>query len=346
LSKLSDDIQTLVDEGVINESTALRISAYYAANQTDPTSRLMLAFGILASLLIGLGVILIIGHNWDTLPIIYLMPSTMVAICYFIGLTHLSPSGGGAGWHTNEAPFIPYKSLTMAALALPYLFSLCQNSPKKYTTTFLHWAAGISIFWIFLRDSFRMGQEATFELMIVFAIFYGVGYLSYFKDKKLISNPYVIIGSLGSVIILFMSSFGKFFDIGVNEADPKKITLYFLFAAALLMWNLYKKNIELKYPLHFIFLLFLPIYFVLDMRPAPMVISNILLAIVGLEYLMRGYQKNNLLFYNYGLFILCAQIVARFLEWELSFLVRGICFVILGILFFAANYHLMKKRSA
>ena len=48
--------------------TGDKISNYYKKQPENP-NRLLLAFGILAAILIGLGIILIMAHNWENLSV-------------------------------------------------------------------------------------------------------------------------------------------------------------------------------------------------------------------------------------------------------------------------------------
>ncbi len=57
----------LVREGLITADQAERIRARYAADPQRSGNRMLLVFAILGSLLVGLGIILIIAHNWDEL---------------------------------------------------------------------------------------------------------------------------------------------------------------------------------------------------------------------------------------------------------------------------------------
>lgn len=61
------DIPELVKTGVITQDTADRIQDYYKNKGSSSTNRLFIVFGILGAILIGLGIILIIAHNWDEL---------------------------------------------------------------------------------------------------------------------------------------------------------------------------------------------------------------------------------------------------------------------------------------
>jgi uncharacterized membrane protein len=58
----------LVQEKVISAETADQIRHYYQHREGKPTQVLLAVTGILGALLVGLGIILILAHNWDGLP--------------------------------------------------------------------------------------------------------------------------------------------------------------------------------------------------------------------------------------------------------------------------------------
>ena len=61
------DIPELLRTDVISQETADRIRDYYRNKGSSSTNRLFIVFGILGAILVGLGIILIIAHNWDEL---------------------------------------------------------------------------------------------------------------------------------------------------------------------------------------------------------------------------------------------------------------------------------------
>jgi uncharacterized membrane protein len=65
---LLKDLPDLVNAQVITEETAERIRTYYSGQTSHSTNRLFIVFGILGALLVGMGIVLIIAHNWDILP--------------------------------------------------------------------------------------------------------------------------------------------------------------------------------------------------------------------------------------------------------------------------------------
>jgi len=62
------ELPDLIQAKVITEETAQRIKDYYDHQPSQSANRLFIVFGILGSLLVGMGIVLIIAHNWDTLP--------------------------------------------------------------------------------------------------------------------------------------------------------------------------------------------------------------------------------------------------------------------------------------
>ncbi|MEM8507069.1 MAG: DUF2157 domain-containing protein [Bacteroidota bacterium] len=61
------DIPELIKAKVITQETADRIQEYYKTKSSASTNRLFTVFGVLGAILVGLGIILILAHNWDQL---------------------------------------------------------------------------------------------------------------------------------------------------------------------------------------------------------------------------------------------------------------------------------------
>ena len=62
------ELPDLIEAQVITEETAQRIKDYYDHQPGQSANRLFIVFGILGRLLVGMGIVLIIAHNWDNLP--------------------------------------------------------------------------------------------------------------------------------------------------------------------------------------------------------------------------------------------------------------------------------------
>ena len=59
------ELRHLVDAEVISEETAIQIQEYYKSRRNEPSNRFTIVLSILGALLVGLGIVLVIAHNWD-----------------------------------------------------------------------------------------------------------------------------------------------------------------------------------------------------------------------------------------------------------------------------------------
>ena len=64
---IQKDIQELLKAEVISKEVASKIEVYYKSKSSSSSNKQFIAFGILGAMLVGLGIILIIAHNWDEL---------------------------------------------------------------------------------------------------------------------------------------------------------------------------------------------------------------------------------------------------------------------------------------
>lgn len=62
---LVNDLAELVKAGVISPETAANIRNYYGEKGGQANNRLLVVFGIIGAVLVGLGIILVLAHNWD-----------------------------------------------------------------------------------------------------------------------------------------------------------------------------------------------------------------------------------------------------------------------------------------
>lgn len=67
IPRITEALPELVRDGVISAEQAERIRARYAGDAERGGNRMLLVFSILGSLMVGLGIILIIAHNWADL---------------------------------------------------------------------------------------------------------------------------------------------------------------------------------------------------------------------------------------------------------------------------------------
>ena len=126
----------LLEANVINEDTAERIRRHYREKKAGSTNRLFIVFGTLGALLVGLGIILIIAHNWDDLSISVKAGLAFVPlvigqmVCVFVLLRKYDSTG----WREPTAVFV-----SLAVGAAMGLISQIYNIPGNFASFMLTW---------------------------------------------------------------------------------------------------------------------------------------------------------------------------------------------------------------
>jgi len=82
------DLPELIENQVISQEIADRILVYYQQKKKQGQNTLFVVFGVLGALLVGLGLILIIAHNWDDLS------RTVKLVLAFLPLVIAQTMGG------------------------------------------------------------------------------------------------------------------------------------------------------------------------------------------------------------------------------------------------------------
>jgi len=415
-SKLERQLAELLDADVINTDTAQKISAFYQTKEETKPNRLFTIFGVLGALLSGLGIILILAHNWDDMPrnvktIFAFIPLLMgqIASAYSLikkkssawvesSATFLILSVGAtislvsqiyniAGnlsdfllvWIAITAPLIyvlrsnlsviihlvlstwyacylgygyggniPWWYLLQFVWVIPCYINLLKKQPESNIAGVLNWLIPLSP--LIVLGTFTGGDSLVFITYIAFfGLLYNIGQLPFFKKQKLRRNGFAIIGSLGTIFLLTVLTFKWFWKDALNESfhatELVLTTILFLAGIAVLAYLYLKKHLKEFNLFQYAFLVLGALYLTKDFGTVHgIVITNILVAALGLFAVRIGINKNSFGILNYGLLIITALIICRFFDTDLDFVVRGILFISVGIGFFFANYLLLKKQ--
>ncbi len=411
----------LIAQGLIAQESADKIKAYYKLKEQQQPQRTTIVFGILGSILVGLGIILIVAHNWDnfsrpvkvlfsfvpliagqlfcgysifkkpgnrtwqessavflffavgasialvaqvynisgnlasflftwmllSFPLIYIMPSSMASLLYIAGITAFCVNDG-YGYRAENT----YHYWWLLLLVIPHYLRLVKKYPDSNFTFFHHWVLPISLT-ICLATLATAADEYLFiAYMSLFAAFYLLGVSGWFNFKRIISNGYLIIGSLGTMIILLVLSFKWFWTSLANEnellslGELLAIVVPSIFALILLFYNIKNRGSQPINPMGFIFILFAAIFFIGLAAPVPgVILMNLLVLAAAIFTMQRGQKLHSLGILNYGLLIIAALVVCRFFDTDISFVVRGLLFMAVGAGFFFANSQFIKKRK-
>jgi len=75
-------------------------------------------------------------------------------------------------------------------------------------------------------------------------------------------------------------------------------------------------------------------------------VMNCYALLLGIDILARGIHTNSIARANFGLLLIAALAICRFFDGDLSFVARGVGFIIVGVGFLVANLLLFKRRTA
>ncbi|MDC8005709.1 DUF2157 domain-containing protein [Aureisphaera galaxeae] len=410
------ELRHLVAENVISEDTSKAISDYYASQKKNSPNKLFTLFGVLGGLLIGLGVILILAHNWDDFsrgvktiwafaplvvgqafagfalwkkkgpawketaaaflffaigasislvsqiynipgsmssflltwillaaPMVYLLRSHTATLLHLIFATAYACNVG----YFNDAS--PWGYLVLLVWVLPLYYSQLKSHSEANITGIYHWAFGLSV--IITLGAFVSGA-ANFGYVLyilLFGILYNLGKLPFFDHKKVRVNGYLVLGTLGMIYLLMVASFKWIWNERYFKTGD---TIDLVFAGALvlitlgILFNLYRKRRLVPFNVfQYVSLLFVLIYAIGHFRTdISIILVNVLTLLLGVSAVRTGAQQGRYGMLNFGMLIITILIACRFFDTQISFVVRGLLFVGIGVGFFVANYLMYKKQ--
>ena len=423
--KIEKEILQLVEAGVITSETGARIKAYYGDRGGQVNNRLNIIFGVLGALLVGLGILLILAHNWDELsrgvktfiaflplvlgqsiclyvllkrskdiawregaaaflfcavgvclslisqiyhisgetsdfvlmwmilcvPLIYVMRSSIISLMYIIGITFYGVEAG----YWNAIFLKSYLYWGLLALMLPHYIKMYRDRSRSNFMIFHNWMIPLSMSIVFITLSHEIEEIIVLSYVCLFGLFIQIGKLPYFDNQKTRDNGYLLIGSLGLILLLLGVSFDAYWNelirsrYGVVEIlkTPSIWTTLVttLFALILLVSRIKRLGMKGIMAMEPVFLVFIVIFFLGIWSGVSVILINILLFALALLTILKGSKERHLGILNYGLLIMAALLVCRFFDTDISFVVRGILFVIIGIGFFMANMWMVRKRK-
>jgi hypothetical protein len=199
---------------------------------------------------------------------------------------------------------------------------------------------------------FGSGSEYLFIAYVsLFCIYILLGGMKPFSNASLASNAFLISGSLGLTGVLLVLTFDWLWSTiyatkFVIDMEFIVSVLVSVVALLFLIYEVRKRGIGEVNPKAWIFLIFILIFLSSWLQPdTAQWLTNVLVLLMAVVTTWRGAQQDNMLILNYGLLIMTALVLCRFFDTDLSFIIRGILFMVVGASFFAANYWMVRKRK-
>lgn len=413
------ELPELISKGILTPETAEQLKKHYGpVEATTGTRTFLMIFGVIGVVLVGLGIILILAHNWAALtkltrllisvgllvvaqlasgialytrrdskvwleatatlqflmvgasialvgqtyhlgentdsfirtwmllavPLIYLMHSRFVAVFYVIGVTF---------WASSSA-YAPENQLVwlFLALVIPYYWHLIRTDRAANTTIIACWVFNICFYSCFAAAFSRtIDQLGPLLYSALFTINYLSGVLWFNDAKTTWQMPFKIIGLAGNTVLVFMLTFNdiwRHLELGTVSATEGLLVLL----ALLLVISgngLYLRRtgwINIQYSLAPLIIggaYILNIYNTSGIMAT--ILLNFFLLLISISTFVTGVRKHSLGLVNIGMLLLAALIIARFLDMNFSFVVRGLVFVILGAAFLGTNWLMVRRKS-
>ncbi|KPM31971.1 Hypothetical protein I595_1619 [Croceitalea dokdonensis DOKDO 023] len=414
---LKRQLNELVDASVIQQATANDIEAYYTAKHAEKPNRLFTVFGVLGALLSGLGIILIIAHNWDgmgktlkcvlafmplllgqalcayatiknkgntwkesssiflllsvgatislvsqiyhipgdisdfllvwifvTAPVMYLFRSNAAVIFHLVLSTYYACEIG-----YDFKGISPWWYWVFLAWMVPFYINSLKKGGQAHLIGVLNWLLPLSLTLVLGAFAKETGLSILLYLGL-FGLFYNIGQLPHFKKQKLRRNGYAALGSLGTVLLLILMTFEWYWKEAKLETEHGQTIIITLVihttALGILAYNLRNHYAQRYQLLQYAFLIIGVLYLTAILGDVlQMILTNILVAAIGLKTVYKGINKANYAILNYGLLIISTIIICRFFDTNIDFILRGTLFIAIGMGFFFTNFLLLKKQQ-
>ncbi|MEO0339750.1 MAG: DUF2157 domain-containing protein [Bacteroidota bacterium] len=215
---LKKDLAELLEQNIINEETATGIQAFYTQKQERLSNRLFTIFGILGAVLVGLGIILIVAHNWEELSrsVKTVLAFVPLAIGQFAAGYTLLKKPESQAWREGSGAF-----LFLAIGACIALISQIYQIPGSLADFLLSWML------LALHIIYVLRSGIT-NLFYLFGITYYAAETGYMNTMDAITGLeywLLLVASLPFYYLLFKSAPGSNMMAFHNWALPLSVIL-------------------------------------------------------------------------------------------------------------------------
>lgn len=275
------------------------------------------------------------------LPVALFYPAQSLA-CMFIvfAAVCLVDSSIGVSW-SDLGITIDWQNI--AFFCLPFIFSY-----RLKTALALRWFLALYVLFFMLRLLVEIDVDLIWQsAYIIFPAYYVIGRSSKIPNAH---NPLAVLGVIGIVAtMLIMSWIGT-----ANLVDNIAIAYLPVLVGGLIqlvVFYVVGKRLRLH---QMAFALALPLVLLMvseliqnDAESAYLDKAFLCYSFfIGIALCLIAEREQRWLKFNIGLLIVCNALAAAFFDSEASFMLRGIIFIVIGLLILGANIWLIKKRRA
>lgn len=285
------------------------------------------------------------------LPLIYLLDSSAVAaLCWLgaLGWALVSPHEGWWGESAQAALRLP-AFLLLASLPLPHLMR--QIRLDRFSAR-VAWLLRVALLVLATGLAAVQDHRQLDELLLAYASMAAVAALAgrlYFSGARgLWGNP---LQGAGQLVVLAIALLMTIREIWHDVAMPHSTLLPIPCALGLVALWLAAKLARRDGPLlPFVFAALTPVLFLLDALAAHQpglvsVLGHCYALLLAAALIRTGLHQGRLGLANEGAGLIAAVVLLRFFNDDLSYVVRGVGFIVTGAGFFAANVWLRRRMS-
>lgn len=430
--KFENELKELVQKEVISQLIADDISKYYENKSQSNPSTILIAFGIIGAIIGGLGIILILAHNWDMmgvwlktiiafiplligqflcgytlfkkrgnmvwqessaiflfiaigacislisqtyhidgdlasflvswmllgLPLIYLMKSSSATVLYIMGITYYAAIGG----YNFRGDGNSYYYWLLLIAIIPHLYSKHKASLTSNSLTIIYWVFSLSVIITLGTVLQKEGILMFLTYFSLFGLLYNFGHSKWMIQNKFLANGPRILGGIGILGLFFFFSFNFIWNemLSIHHGrrgavinwetayySPEFVFCVILSAISVLLLVVRRKTQswdEMR-PMGFMPFIFMIVFALGYYWTFSQLVINLLILLIGVLTIIEGSKKNNLGILNKGLTVIMILTICRFFDTNLSFVLKGLMFMVVGAGFVIANYLVVRNRK-
>lgn len=285
-----------------------------------------------------------------SLLLVYIFNSATIAIVYLIGITFLSASG-------SSVCSQPFYYLLYYSFVLPYIITHFIKNRYSLRAILIQWVTAVTfpigVIISSMQSHAASEEDVIFFLVFIFTLFYLIDRLSEDKSYRMFfSRPLYFIGVLGISIWSIVlsgtwawSGLFRYYDSMFFHGNVFKIMhlMSILIVLGLYGYIIAKKRFELLYFASFPLLLFICI--LLNSKILGILIFNLYLITLGIATIISGVKNNLLVKINSGMFLFSVAVLLHFFSNDMNILLRGIIFIVIGIMFLVINYVMLRRKK-
>lgn len=416
IAQLYQELPELIEKGVLTPEAADNLKEHYGPGEDKSKPTFLLVFGLIGVLLVGLGIILLIAHNWaqltrinrlllsagllvagqlaagvtlywklesrvwresaamlhmlsigavlalvgqtyhltgDTdmfiltwmllsLPLMYLLRASSVSVLYLLGVTYWSASVSSPA----EKQFV----WLLLALALPYYWRQLRHDRHANATAILSWVWNICFYGCFtaaFNSYLHAFRPIVYSALFSLNYMLGALYLQNLPGSRL---PFQAIGLAGGILTTYILTYYSYWDrLNVGTAPAAAIIMVMILLLLTTGGIAYMlKQTGQKYLPFVVAPLIISSGYLLQSvdtsGTAATLLLNSYLLLLGILVIRDGSRQHSIGQVNAGMLLVTLLVVSRFLDANLSFIIRGVVFVCLGIGFLIVNWLMVRQK--